>query len=240
MAGLNADEQWLVDGYFRKWGVHGSYTVSAVVKYMQTLYHRDVLEPLATMMSKGLLERAQDTDEFWFTEAGLQTLGVKPSPFAPGTRPPSQGPAPVSRAEALKRAEEVAGSSTDVREMMTIARKELCILDSLVDSALFAKLQQVDPAVPVRIVTTEQGAKAARAAYDAHKKNRPKTEMRALPQHELSDGERYLLIDGEHGFQLDQPTPPAGEQAAHSYKPDPSRIQKQLFEHYWKKANPVS
>lgn len=106
----------------------------------------------------------------------------------------------VAKDEILIRAGEAFKANRVSREILSQPRSDLYVLDPYVGPSLFDLIEDVNPTIRGRVITSDKGPSTAIATCQAFRQTCPSVEMRIVPHSSVHD--RFILWDSAKGFHL--------------------------------------
>jgi len=192
-------------------------------------------EEFDSLIKKQVLCRSPDGKQVKFTDYGLELYQAFDAEQKAWEEAPVIKISNVEKDQILIRAGEAFKANRVLREILSQPRKELCVLDPYVGSSLFDLIEDVNPKVVGRVITSDKGPSSATTTYQAFRGSYPSVEMRIVPYSSVHD--RFILWDNAKGVHLGHPLKDLGKKDTQLNLINKPQEQFKLFEQRWSEAN---
>lgn len=231
MSELTKDEIWFIDVYFKRRGFYGSYDIIHVTLEMQRLSFGRTKEVIHSLVKKRVLSLSPDGRSVKFTDYGIELYRATAMAQAEWESQPIVKVSNIEHDQILIRAGETFRANRIIREMLSRVQRELCILDPYIGPDLFDPIEDINPRVAARIITSDRAMKSTLTTYKSFKNQYPSIELRQVGYEKIHD--RYILWDQTHGFHFAHSIKDLGKKDTQlNLIQDPSQ-QLNLFEQRW-------
>jgi hypothetical protein len=230
---LTRDEFWLIEVYFAQHGFSAGHNISDVEFAMMQLECNNAEYLIQSLIKKKVLSLSPDGYKVKFTDYGFDLFNSMKRAQDDWEKQPIIRVTNLDHKQILIRAGEVFRADRFLREIFSVARKELCILDPFIGSRVFDLLEDSGLAAHIRIITSEKLSAATKSTYLAFHKQRPQTEMRTTVG-DIHD--RFIIWDGTQGFHLGHSIKDLGTKDTQLNLIAAPHQHLTLFEQRWKQA----
>jgi len=234
MTELSPDEYWFIGVYFRARGFSGSHNINDINHFMNLHGDGSTGTRIVSLVKKNVLSLSPDCLKVKFTDYGLELYESMVNAQKSWDKQDIIKVSSLERVQIQIRAGEGFKANRVLREILSLAKQEVSIIDPYIGPPLFDLLEDTASKKQVRIITSEKSKEDAFLAYDAFRKQYPKTEVRVLGEGLLHD--RYILLDRARGFHVGHSLKDLGTKDTQlNLLKDASEALKR-FEELWKKA----
>ncbi len=235
---LEQSELWVLDIYFRQYGLHSAHDVGDIRHRLILLSFGETDAVLASLVSKKVLSVSPDQTKVRLTDYGAELYVASKAAEGDWEKRPIIRVSTLDRDEVVIRAGEMFRANRLLRDILSQAQKDLCLVDPYVGSVVFDLCEDAANGIPLRILTSTKAQASAVAAYRAFKAKYPSTEMRTADPSTLHD--RYILWDRSQGVHLGHSIKDLGTRDTRVSKLQTPTQQFKLFEERWAKAASVA
>ncbi|MGD1017721.1 MAG: hypothetical protein ABSA12_00230 [Verrucomicrobiia bacterium] len=239
MAELSKKEFWVVGVYFMKFM---SWTMPHELVQVQIALARLHCETgdqiLQSLIDKNVLSLSPDGHMVRLTDYGAELYASMSHAQQEWESQPIIRVSNIQKDEILVRAGEHFKANRILREIFSLAKAELCILDPYIGAKVFDLIQDAETGASVRIITSDQTKSAAIIAYGAFKAEYGKVEMRLHGFQQIHD--RFVLWDKSHGFHVGHSMKDLGTKDTQLNRIANPAAQLKLFEERWRESTPVA
>ena len=236
---LSGQEFGVIRKYFHNIGSGGAYLLMDVWHAMvmsQDPKSRNVLEAL---IKKKVLDCSPDGLKVKFTDYGLELIGSKFSAQKNWDKQKFIKISNINRDEILIRFGETFKANRILREIFSEAKNELCILDPYIGAVLFDLIEDTNPNIKLRIITSDRSKNSAFTAYKSYRSQYANVEMRVSTYDETKFHDRFILWDNWRGFHLGHSIKDLGNKDAQLNLINNPADHMALFEERWRDSNSV-
>jgi hypothetical protein len=238
MSELTQDEFWLINVYFRDFhGFNGAHRVHDIIREMQKLSCGNGRQLVESLIKKQVLSLSPDGNQVKFTDYGLELYQALDTDQTAWEQSPIIKISNVDKDQILIRAGEAFKANRVLREILSQPRKELCVLDPYVGSSLFDLIEEVNPKIIGRVITSDKGPSSATATYQAFRGSYPSVEMRIVAYSSIHD--RFILWDRAKGIHSGHSLKDLGKKDTQLNFISNSQEQFKLFEQRWSQAKVI-
>ncbi len=234
---LTHDEYWLIRVYFAQRGFGLSHYLIDIEIAMLHYRCDNVSELIRSLISKNVLNLSPDGRRVKFTDYGVELYQSMKHAQAEWDNQPLIRVSRIEKDEILIRAGEAFRANRIVRELLSSATHDLCIIDPYVGSSLFDLLEDSGHTASVRISTSTRLSQTAKDAYMAYRVNSPQVEMRTISG-DIHD--RFVLWDGARGFHIGHSLKDLGTKDTQLNLIVNPKQQLKLFEGRWRQATTIT
>jgi hypothetical protein len=239
MSELSKDEFWLIEVYFACRGLDRAHRITDVSLDMRRLSFHNTEEVVRSLVRKQVLSLSPDGDNIKFTDYGIELYDSMLKAQEEWENQPIIKVSNISRDQVLIRAGETFKANRVVREIIGMAKTELCILDPYIGSNVFDIIEDVNTQASIRIITSEKISNAAMTSCKAYRNQFPHIEMKIL---DYSKGihDRFIIWDHAHGFHIGHSIKDLGTKDTQLNHINDPYAQQKMFEERWIEAKPIS
>jgi hypothetical protein len=238
MTELTAREYNFLSLRFRRGNIYGSHSISTLsIRMVQEDWFPSVDVVIESLIAKKVFDLSPDGYKVKFTDYGIELFTSMQKAQKDWDRQPIIKISHLNRDQILIRAGESFIANRVLREIISIAQNELCLLDAYVGSIFFDLLEDTNIKVNTRIVTSDKCMPAAFKTYMAYKSQYSHVEMRTIKYSKVKFDDRFILIDGSIGYHSGHSFKDLGTKDSQINKIKDARKQLTLFEDHWKKAS---
>jgi hypothetical protein len=237
MSELSVEEFNFIHTYFGRYkGLPGSHRINEIERYMIDLGGYGVKMLIDSLIEKKVLTLSPDGNMVKFTDYGLELLYSMTKSQEQWEKQNFIKVSNIERDQIFIRSGETFKANRIIREIFNTAKKEICILDAYIGSKLFDLLEDSNPKVKARIVTSNKTKKPALTVYGDYKKQYPHIEMRLIPYLDIKFHDRFILLDKSSGFHIGHSIKNLGEKDTQVNLIKNPMEQIALFEERWNEA----
>ena len=201
MTALTEREFWLITVYFgHRRGFAGSHRIQDIVFDMGRLHCGDAKQIIDSLVDKKVLSLSPDKQMVKFTDYGIELYSAMDGSQKEWENQPIIRISNIDRDQILIRAGETFRANRVLREILGQIRSELCVIDAYLGPEIFDLIEDVNPKIKTRIITSDRVGKVVLSAYKAFANQYPSTDLRITAENKIHD--RYILWDGSHGFHI--------------------------------------
>ena len=239
MSELTKDEFWLINVYFRQYrGINGAHRVHDIVRAMQSLSCGNARQLLDSLIAKRVLSLSPDENQVKFTDYGLELYYALDAEQKAWEEAPVIKISNLVKDQILIQAGEAFKANRVLREILTQPRRDLCVLDPYIGPSLFDLIEDVNPKIHGRLITSDKGPASTITTYQAFRRRYPSVEMRVIPYSSVHD--RFILWDGAMGIHLGHSLKDLGQKDTQLNVIRKQQEQFTLFEQRWSEAKVVT
>jgi hypothetical protein len=192
VAELSKKEFNFIHAYFENRDLFGSHRISLIKTLVRRIYSSyDVQSIIGSLIEKNIFSLSPDGNSIKFTDYGIELLYSMTKAQEEWDKQKFIKVSNIERDQTLIRSGETFKANRIIREIFSIAKKEICILDAYVGSKLFDLLEDSNKKVMARIVTSDKIKKPHLTAYGDYKKQYPHVEMRLIPYSNIKFHDLY-------------------------------------------------
>jgi hypothetical protein len=170
MAELTEEEFWLITVYFKNHrGFAGSHRIPDITLYMMRLSCYDAEQIINSLVTKKVLSVSPDKQMVKFTDYGVELYTSMVSAQTKWENQPIIRISNVDRDQLLIRAGETFLANRVLRDILGQVQSELCIIDAFLGADIFDLIEDINPRIKARIITSTRSTKATLSAYKAFK-----------------------------------------------------------------------
>jgi hypothetical protein len=173
MSELTKDEFWFINVYFGNFGFQGAHRVVDVIRTVQSLGFGSARQVFESLIKKQVLSLSPDGNQVKFTDYGLELHQALDTEQKAWEEAPIIKISNVEKDQILIHAGEAFKANRVLREILSQPRKELCVLDPYVGSGLFDLIEDVNPKIVGRVITSDKVPSSATTAYQAFRGSYP-------------------------------------------------------------------
>lgn len=239
MAELSENEFWLIRVYFEKRGFGIGHSISDITWYMMKHSCYDSENIIHSLIEKKVLGLSPNGAKIKFTDYGLELYNSVVKEQKEWEEQKIIKVSNIEHDQILIRSGETFKADRVIREVLSLAEKELCILDAYIGSSLFDLLENSNTRASIRIVTSDKTKRVAITSYKAYKQQYSNIEMRISEYEKAKFHDRFILWDKSRGIHSGHSFKDLGGRDAQLDLIDNAEEQIALFEERWAEANPV-
>lgn len=239
MSELTKDEFWLINVYFPiHSGINGAHRVHDIVREMQSLSCGNAKQLLNSLIEKRVLSLSPDGNQVKFTDYGLELWYALDAEQKAWEETSIIKISNLEKDQILIRAGEAFKANRILREILSQPRRDLCVLDPYIGPTFFDLIEDVNPTIHGRVITSDKGPSSTITTYQAFRRRYPSVEMRVIRNSSVHD--RFILWDGAMGIHLGHSLKDLGHQDTQLNLIRKPQEQLRLFEQRWSEANAVT
>jgi len=239
MAELTDREFWFITVYFKNQrGFEGSHSINDIVIYMLRLGRPDAEQIIASLVDKKVLSLSPDERKVKFTDYGVELYTAMDRDQKEWEKQPIIKVSNIDRDQLLIQAGETFRANRVLREILGQVQTELCIIDAYLGPEIFDLIEDVNPNIRARIITSDRVTRTALSAYRAFKTQYPTIELRITAEDKIHD--RYILWDENRGVHIGHSIKDLGKKDTQLNLIKDSRPQYKMFEDRWTGADIVT
>ena len=231
-------ELWVLQVYFERYGFFSPHDIHDIKHRLILLHFADTDETLASLLRKKVLDVSPDGRKIRVTDLGAELYAATVRSQRDWEAKPIAQVATFDRDEVLIESGETFKANRLLREILSSARKELCILDPYVGPLLFDLLEEAAPRLPTRIVTSDKIKAAGLASYRAFRAQYSNAQLRVSDKAKLHD--RFILWDQAHGVHLGHSIKDLGSKDTKVSTLKTPTVEWRLFEERWAEAKEIT
>lgn len=198
---LDDDEIWLLRSQLKTHGLTQPHRVSELsLRIARSALGPDPEPIVDRLVEKQVLSRSPDGLQVRITDYGLEVYGSLENSQKHWESQPLIRISTAERSETLIRAGEPFLANRLLRDVLRSPASDLRIVDPFLGSLVFDILEDVNPGVPTKLLTSTSVKPAVLAAYRAFRSQYTSTELRIADASVLHD--RFILWDGQKGLQF--------------------------------------
>jgi hypothetical protein len=236
MSELTERELWMIEVYFRDYGLTGSHDLLDLQRFLMRLGVADGRGLAMSLVQKNILSLSPDQRKVKFTDYGLEVYrGMKAAQDA-WDRQPIVAVSSLTRDQIQVRAGEHFRANRILREILRLARSNLEIIDAYVGPELFDLIEDSGADRQVRVLTSDQATGATTVAYRAYRSQYQTCDMR-ISVGEIHD--RYVVCDASRAYHIGHSLKDLGKKDTQINVVDDVASVVALFEARWSTARPV-
>jgi len=239
MSELTQDEFWLIDVYFRNYGgMNGAHQINDIVMRMLRLNCGNARQLVESLTAKKVLSLSLDGFKVKFTDYGLELYSAVKAEQKTWDQERIIKISNLEKGQILNRAGETFKANRVLREILSQARNELLVLDPYIGSQVFDLIEDVNPSIHGRLITSDKGPSAAITTYRTFKCQYPSVELRVIAHASIHD--RFILWDGAKGIHLGHSLKDLGQKDTQLNLIESPIENFRLFEQRWCEAKPIA
>lgn len=238
MSELTQDEFWFIDVYICNYGgMDGGHWINDIVVRMLRLDCRNAKQLVASLISKKVLSLSPDGRKVKFTDFGLELYAAMGADQKAWDKQGVIKTSNQEKGQILIRAGETFKANRVLRDILRQARNELLVLDPYIGPQVFDLIEDVNPNVRSRLITSDKGPSATITTYRAYKRQYPSVELRVMVYASIHD--RFILWDGAMGIHLGHSLKDLGQKDTQLNRIESPIENFKLFEQRWSEANTI-
>jgi hypothetical protein len=239
MAELTEREFWLITVYFKNYrGLGGSHLFTDIRTHMNILDCRDSEQLIRSLIIKKVLDLSPDKKRVKFTDYGIEMYTAMERAQKSWEDQPIIRISKLDRDQILIRAGETFTANRVLREILHGGRSELCVIDPYLGPAIFDLIQDINPNLKARLLSSDKAPEALTVSFKAFREQYPSVELRITDENKIHD--RYILLDGSRAFHVGHSLKDLGRRDTQINVVKDPALQFRLFEERWQKANAVA
>lgn len=235
MSELSQREFWFIQTFFKAKGFYKAHDLHDIGPYMRKLSCWDWSTNIASLIEKNVLSLSPDGEKVKFTDYGIELYFSTVKAQEEWDKQRVVKISHINQDQILIHSGETFKANRVIREIISQAKRELCILDPYIEPYLFDLLEDSNSEIEVRIITSDKARKAALLTYEAYKKQYAHAEMRIIAT-SAKFRDCFVLWDNSRGFHFEHPIRALGKEDTQlNLIKNPSK-QMALFEERWAEA----
>lgn len=235
MAELTEREFWLITVYFNRRGFPGPHRIHDVLWYMSGLDCCDAEQIINSLVTKKVLSFSPDKQMVKFTDYGVELYTAMDKAQKQWESQPIIRISTIDRDQLLIHAGETFRANRVIREILRQVHSDLCIIDAYLGPEIFDQIEDVNPKITAKIITSDRAPNAALSAYKAFKNQYPTIELRITEENKIHD--RYILWDGLKGVHIGHSIKDLGKKDTQLNFISDARPQYAMFKDRWAGAS---
>lgn len=238
MSEISQDEFWFVKVYFRQYpGTNGAHSITDIQMRMLKLHCGNSRSLIESLIAKKVFSLSLDGLKVKFTDYGVELYAAMDADQKTWDQQRIIKVSNLEKGQILIRAGETFKANRVLREILGQARTELCVLDPYIGPQLFDLVEDVNPGILGRLITSDKGPPAAIITYRAFRIQYPAIELRVIDHGSVHD--RFILWDKAKGIHLGHSLKDLGQKDTQLNLIEMPIENISLFEQRWLEARPI-
>ncbi len=236
MTELNEREYWFLLMWSNHLGVGNPQRMTDLTMFMLRFSAPSPEPVVNALVTKRVLELSPDRSKVKFTDYGLELFRAMYQAQKHWDTEPVARISTADRDQILVKAGETFRANRVLRDIIRRPLHELCIIDPYIGPTLFDLLEDCNPRISARLLTSPKVKPVAVDAYRAYRSQFGLVEMRLIDE-DIHD--RYVLWDGAKALHLGHSLKDLGTKDTQINVVSDPAPQVRLFEERWAKGHTV-
>jgi len=239
MSEITQDEFWFIKVYFRQYpGTNGAHSITDIRMRMLRLHCGNSLSLIESLIAKKVFSLSPDGLKIKFTDYGVELCAAMDADQKTWDQQRIIKISNLEKDQILIRAGETFKANRVLREIFGQARTELCVLDPYIGPQLFDLVEDVNPRVRGRLITSKKGPPATIITYRTFRLQYPSIELRVISHANIHD--RFILWDNAKGIHLGHSLKDLGQKDTQLNLIENPIENFSLFEQRWAEATTIA